>query len=683
MALALGASRRGATLIVASCFVAGMTAASLEAARGTAVAAAPVPAGEVGIAAVAVTDPHRFRDETAMLVRPMVVRQGGGWSAWEGPVLLLAGASDAVAGEYIMATGNIDPRLDVYRGRPVGGVMRAHDIRRLRDAANPVLAVGNLLRRRILGSLDEASRQPAGALLLGFLIGDVRMLPDSDAIALRASGLSHFVAVSGSNVALFLGAWWLVGGPLAYGPRRRALFGLAGLVVFVVLTRWEPSVVRAAVMAGLVLVANLTGRPITPWTALGGAVALSLGVAPGLAGDVGFALSAAATAGIICGAPLWRGRRPAVLWTVLGATVSAQLAVAPLLLVWFGSVPLLSPVANLLATPIVAAATMIGGAGAVIGWEPPVAAGTGLAGLVLIVARLTSDLPQLTAGWVLPSLGLLAVSIRFRSIRPVAFVVVAVATAIALLPPRLPRIATAHFLDVGQGDATLFRGPRGETILVDGGPDPTRLRILLADFGVRRIDLLVVSHGHADHIGGLFRLVESVAIGSIWHPAQTGTSALESLLNEAAAAGTPASSPPVGTSAVLGTFTVEVLAPKRKYAAINDGSLVVSVHAAGTTVVMAGDTERSAQSDLGPLRGDVLKVPHQGAATSDPVWLASSAPLLAVISVGENQFGHPSPEVIQVLEENGARVLRTDESGTITIPFDRVETMAAGLPSRP
>jgi ComEC/Rec2-related protein len=194
----------------------------------------------------------------------------------------------------------------------------------------------------VLGGLG-ATLSPARALVSGFLIGDVDALPDADAEALRAAGLSHFVAVSGSNVGLFLAAWWIVSGPLAWTPRRRAIAGLLGLAVFVVVTRCEPSVLRAAVMAGIVLGARLVGRVVAPWEALGWSVTLLVLIDGRLASRVGFQLSVAATAGILVGIPLWRERRPRFLWATLGATMAAQAAVAPLLLVHFGAVPLLAP----------------------------------------------------------------------------------------------------------------------------------------------------------------------------------------------------------------------------------------------------------------------------------------------------------------------------------------------------
>jgi competence protein ComEC len=675
-------ARRHPSLLLCSVgLLAGLLVGQAAEARAVATREAELPQGRVAMSAVVLTDPIDERGPSALMVPVRLLHQGE-WVAWRGPVLLLHGAPDNVmAGEIVVVDGVIERGRDSFRGRAIAGTMQARIAYRVAPAPNPLLAVGNLMRRHLLGSLDSAARSAPGALLTGFLIGDVSRLPDADNEALRLAGLSHFVAVSGSNVALFLAAWWIAGAPLRMGQRQRAIFGLLGIIVFALITRWEPSVVRASVMAGLVLVGRSAGRPITPFTALGGAVALSLLAAPDLSGNAGFGLSVAATAGIIVGAPLWVGLRPRLLWAVLGATISAQAAVAPLLLIWFGAVPLLAPLANLLAAPLVAAATAVGGVGAVLHLQALVDLGTGLAMAVLVIARTAGDLPQLDA----VHAALLAIpavlAVWMGPLRPVLLAIVAIVVVSSIAPPRPPEVATAHFLDVGQGDATLFVGSSGETILVDGGPDPALLRAHLRAFGVRRIDLLIITHHHADHTTGLVGLLSTVAVGMVWYPPQLGLgSSLDELIDGFDASGVPASVPNPGSRVRLGEFRVVVLAPLRAYASPNDGSIVADVQWRGVSVMMAGDIETYAQNDLGPLRSDVLKVPHQGAATSDLEWLAASAPAVAVISVGRNDFGHPSDLVVDTLEAAGSIVLRTDSSGTVTLRLDRF-ILSTGLPS--
>jgi competence protein ComEC len=315
--------------------------------------------------------------------------------------------------------------------------------------------------------------------------------------------------------------------------------------------------------------------------------------------------------------------------------MSAQVAVAPLLLLWFGSVPLMAPVTNLVAAPVVSASTAFGGIGAVFGIDWFVTVGTGLAAVVLAIARTAADLPQLgvAATGVLSIVGLIA--IRARWIRPLVAFGVALAVVIAVAPPGRPAEATVHFLDVGQGDATLFTGPSGEAILIDGGPDP-------------------------EGEGGPF----------------------DEVVAEVRASGSPVAIPEPGDEVVIGSLRVRVVAPQRRYANPNDGSVVVIVsEPSGATVVMSGDIEVPAQREVGLLLGDVMKVPHQGAATSDLEWLDRSAPRVAVISVGPNDYGHPSDEVIATLERAGAIVLRTDRDGTVSLPMAEAVRAATALAS--
>ena len=657
--------------MVAVVAAAGVSGA-LAAGRERAALEAEVPGGRAVLAGVAADDAAAWGDGERFILRPGYLGGPGGWQAWPGPRLAVSGpASGIAAGERVLVEGTIRPASFYTRTGPVSGVVEARRVERLGPAADPLFATGNLLRRRVLAGIGSLGSRPGAALLAGFLIGDTSGLGDADSEALRRSGLSHFVAVSGSNVALFLTAWWLASGPLGWGPRRRAVLGLTGLAVFVVATRWEPSVVRAATMAAIVLSARLAGRAVDGWTALGGSVTLLLLVSGGLAGDAGFQLSVAATAGVLAGGGLFRGRRPRWAWTALSATASAQAAVAPLLLIHFGAVPLFAPVTNVVAAPLVAGATAAGGIGVMSGVRPMTGLGVLAADAVLAVARFGRDLPQLGWGGVVVVAAGVATLALLPRLRPVLALAGALGIAGLTLPQGgPPDRPEAVFLDVGQGDAILLWGPAGEVILVDGGPDPAVLRRALLDRGVQRIDLLVVTHSHADHLSGLEEITRWAAVGRLWHSGQEGE-AFDALLEEMTAAGVPAEVPAVGWTAQVGAFRLDVLGPVRRYESLNDGSLVLRVTAGGATLLLPGDVEAAAQADLGPLPADVLKVPHQGAATSDLEWLAASAGGVAVITVGPNDFGHPASEVVAALEAAGAMVHRTDQEGDVVIVLDR------------
>lgn len=636
----------------------------LEAAQQRAVLESPLPAGRVRLFVEFRTDADAGGRSTA---EPRAIFGDGRWIEWRGPPLLVFDRPGTIAGTYQAVEGRLRSRPGLYRGAPVAAALDIDRDLTPAESAGVLHVTGNMLRDRVQATLGEPN--PGRALLAGFLIGDTTSVPPADVEALRKAGLSHFVAVSGSNVALFLAGWWLVTAPLALDPRLRAATGLVGLALFVVVTRAEPSVLRAAVMAGTLLLGRAANIPVDTWTALGGATTLLLLAEPALAGNAGFQLSVAATAGVLVGLAVAHGRTPRWLWMALAGTMGAQAAVAPLLLWHFGTVPLLAPVTNLLAAPLVSLATAVAGIAVVAGLEPLVGVAAVPADLVLAIARLGAGWPQ--AGRVEALIAAVGVAgLLRRGVRPLA-----VAFVIGSLLVASPGSASRPhpgvvFLDVGQGDAAIVFGPAGEVIVVDGGPDQRRFHEALDRYGVDGIDLLVVSHRHADHVTGLSGLIERVRVGELWHPPHRDVGdVLGAVIAAARMRHVPVATPEPGWRGYIGGVHVEVLGPRRRYASPNDESLVVRIDAGGPAVLFPGDVERFAQRDLGTAAADILKVPHQGAATSNPNWLADTGAVIAVVSVGPNNFGHPDGDILAGLSDAGMVVYRTDRDGDVVIPL--------------
>ncbi len=615
--------------------------------------------------------------EGQFLLEPHAVRVGDEWVRWVGPrvaVKMDGSAPRLAAGETVIVTGRLTSAGGRMVGRTFQGRLRARKVESVPGAEGPLTVTANLLRDRVSDGLASWESHPGAALVSGFLIGDTRQLSDVDYDVLRRAGLTHFVAVSGSNVALFLGLWWLVIGPLGGGPRRRAIFGLVGLAVFVVVTRWEPSVLRAAVMAGIFLASRAAGLPLSGWSALGVSVFGLLVWSAEMAGSVGFQLSVAATLGVMASTRAFPRIRPAFLGSAVSVTMGAQLAVAPLLLYHFGSVPVLSPIANVVAAPLVAAATATGGVGVLVGAEWITRLAVGLASVVLAIAHAAADWPQV--GWV--GFGVMMTGLwvlRYRAFRPAAVVALALFVIINIGHGGRPAGPAVVFLDVGQGDAILVFGSGGEVILLDGGPDPPELMAGLRRYDVDRIDLLILSHPHADHLAGFLGVIDRLEVGSFWHSGSPESGPQFDQLERALLAkGVPISVPPAHGRFGLGDIQIETFGPLRRYDNLNDQSIVIRLTLAGTSILLAGDAEALAQHELGEIPADILKVPHHGSATNDPDWLLASHATTAVIMVGENSFGHPDPLVLQTLVGAGLKVWRTDLDGDVVIRLPSQES---------
>lgn len=363
--------------------------------------AAPVAAHERIVAkGRLLTDPDgpRFVADALLRVETFVPVAGGAARRARRTVVLRASGADAgrlrvlAAGDDVEVEGDLQPlgpRDRRFRTRHAVGELRMRGLLAFAPPRAPHLVVAARIRSVLLRGLRPLPARERG-LLGGFLLGDTRDVPQGVVVDFRASGLTHLLAVSGANVAFVLA---LVGPLLRrLGLRGRFVGGLAVLLVFATATRFEPSVLRAGAMAAIAMAATLLGRPVAAPRLLALAVIALLLVDPFLLRSVGFQLSAGASAGIVLVArPL--GERlagPSWLREPLAVTVAAQVGVAPVLLTTFGGMPLVTPLANLLAVPVAEPLTVYGLlAAAVAGLlgraAPP------LATAVLVPARLMVD----------------------------------------------------------------------------------------------------------------------------------------------------------------------------------------------------------------------------------------------------------------------------------------------------
>ena len=512
-----------------------------------------------------------------------------------------------------------------------------------------------------------------GWLLSGMTLGLDQGLSEQAASAMQACGLTHLTAVSGANCAVLLVIVWWIGGWLALPRPPRVALSAVVLAAFVVIVGSEPSVVRAAAMATLALIGALVGGRKAAAHVLQIAVIALLLIDPWLAYSVGFMLSIAATAGLI--ALLERGP--------LAATVAAQVATMPILLAIGASVGPQSVLANVVVTPFAAVIPVLGLISLVL---PPVAGlGRLLCEIVLWVAGwdLFAPLPWL-GGWMGVGLAAVLALVVFTLGRSHLVVVAVALFGIVSLTVRWadawpPKDWWLVACDVGQGDGFVVRDGAA-TIVVDTGPDPQLMDACLDRLHITSISLLVLTHFHADHVGGLAGVVHGRQVSQVWvSPCHDPPETFQDVLPQLQ--GLPTSVPTPGTQAQVGGLHVSVLWPQRLINAgsvPNNASVSFYLTSARGTVAFFGDVEQEAQQAIlasgEPLRADVVKVPHHGSADFDADLPTAVRPRIALIGVGENSFGHPTPEAVMAWSAVGAQVFATQGNGDIALTADGVAT---------
>jgi len=557
-----------------------------------------------------------------------------------------------------------------------------------------VFGVASALRRGFVDDVVRGLPDPGGGLLPGLSVGETSAVSDELDAQMKASSLSHLTAVSGSNCSLVVGLAYAACALCRLGRRTR--IAVAGIVLagFVVLVTPEASVIRAAAMSAIAMFALLLGRRGAGTAVLALAVTALIAADPWLATSFGFLLSAAATGALLLLAePLARGLGrwiPRALALGIAVPLAAQLVCGPIIVLFAPEVALYGVVANMIAGPAAPIATVLGLLACIAQPISPLALGAAAiawlpAAWVAQTAATFAALPAARLGWGEGWLGFLLLALVGAScvavicrVRPVwfrkacggalALIVGAGAGSVALAgvagPLTAPQGWSIALCDVGQGDAVLLRSA-GRTAVVDTGPDAAAFERCLARLGVDEIDLAFLTHFDADHVTGVPAL-EGRARTIIHGPVSE-----QSDLDEARAVTSDVREGFAGQSGVLGDAHWRILWPRagsRAFEPGNDTSLVIQISGPDLpSTLLLGDLGEDAQQllasagELGPV--DVVKVSHHGSRDQSPALYAAISPRIALIGVGENDYGHPHPDLLATLARSGAAVARSDTDG--------------------
>ncbi|WP_155850213.1 ComEC/Rec2 family competence protein [Arthrobacter sp. Br18] len=562
-----------------------------------------------------------------------------------------------------------------------------------------------------------------GGLLPGMAIGDRTGLDESLAEAMKTTGLTHLTAVSGANCSYVLAFVFLVARSARLPRPWAAAAALAALAGFVLLVRPEPSVLRAAVMGSIGVLAVLSGRGRLSLSLLFLSIITLLAADPWLHSSYAFILSVSATAGLVVAGPYLAARLSSILPSfaaqLLAVPITAQLFCTPVLVLLQPTLPLYSVPANVAAAPLVPVITVAGmlAIGALV-LLPPAAVPFLIVGQVgttwvAAVARLLQNAPHASVPWlggpagaVLTGVLCLAVVLAFvfgpalvragrramPSIRPPPWVIllgggcgIGLVLVMILLPEGDDRTGgwVLAACDVGQGDSFVLQTGKGRAVVIDAGPDPGAVDSCLSALSVDVVEVLVLTHLHNDHYAGIAGVADGRRIDAIFY-SSAESELPRAVLDAAEAAGTEPVRIAAGHAFRAGGTEFSVLWPPRDAVPVdeNDASAVLraDVGSPGHTlsILLTGDIEETASAamlarnpELTEQGIDVLKVAHHGARNGGSAMIEALRPKVALISVGKgNDYGHPHPATISTLDTQGTVIARTDQLGSFTLAMN-------------
>ncbi|MFZ4108604.1 MAG: ComEC/Rec2 family competence protein [Candidatus Planktophila sp.] len=645
----------------------------------------------VVVMAQVVTDPSlTMTGNYSFIARAIYVQSGQGSYAMRVPIRVItprASVLDLLPGQSFSSTARI---VDSKEGRVGALVLIDDDVKVITQASSwaKSLAAIRYGLRNLSGDGD------AGALIPGMVLGDTAKQSVEFKNAMKRSGLMHLVAVSGANFAIVSSfVLWCMQFIFRRMKLRLSATAIA-LLCFIALVRPSPSVLRAAAMAAVLLIAQGTNRGRDSLPALGFAIGAVVVGDPWQARDAGFALSVMATAGLLLFAPVVVEKlsryMPEKLAQALAPPTAAIVFCSPVLVSLSGYLSPISIIANLLAAPAVGPITILGFIAALLSPIAPALSSIIIwcirfpAGFIAAVARGSAQFPVFTLrtgsiGFLIVALFTLTLWLFKKYMKAISICTLVLIVALTWMQ-RWPagdwQVANC---DIGQGDSMVLNLGNHRAILIDTGPDPALEDRCLKALGIDEISLLILSHFHADHVGGISGALKNRTVSTVWI-----SSNAEPILESAHVFSLLKSAhiflPQRGFVAQVGEYTMRVLWPASgthifasmpgEGSAINNSSIAVLIASSELTLFAAGDLEPPAQheliGDITPV--DIYKVCHHGSRYQDSELMRTLHPQIAVISVGaKNMYGHPATQTIDALARLGAHIVRTDISGSISI----------------
>lgn len=571
---------------------------------------------------------------------------------------------------------------------------------------------GYAIKNKVVDIISFSLDKNQAGLLEGMLIGYKDGLDENAFKAFSKAGLTHIMVASGMNIAFIIMPFTFIFKKLRLSNFKANIITIFILILFVFVTGFSASVVRAVIMGIIILAGRIIMREPEIYTSISASALIILIINPYTLFDIGFQLSFGATLSLVLFYPriksFTEGKYiPNVVSDTLAATVAAQLGVIPVTLYYFNNFSTFSIISNILVVPLVEFVTIIGFImvftgllniylAVIIGYI-----NNTFLSFILFITEVTAKIPFSLLKLPTPTLGMVLFyylfiiymfkgrnyfkAKKYTKHLKRAFVILTIIIfgAKALIPKPLE----ITFLDVGQGDSTFIKTAHGTKILIDGGGREANSKSkfdigesvmipYILDRGTKKVDIVIASHGHSDHTEGLEAVLRELSVGTVIVPETDGKGfgKINSICKDKNISIIKCKQ---GDRINLDNETVlEVLNPlPYKIDSIakedlNESSLVLKLVYKNAKVLFTGDSglpseERMLQQGL-DLKADIIKVGHHGSpGSSSKDYIMAVKPKYGIIPVGRNNFGHPSQFVIDTFEKQGARLFRTDESGAV------------------
>jgi DNA internalization-related competence protein ComEC/Rec2 len=635
-----------------------------------------------------------------------------------------------IAGDRVRLSAQVVPPSEYWNFKAPFSVayMKTRDLHALGSTKSPSLVehLGpgrrsvpfrwiSRLRRTCLDLIERSFADPGrpggispeGAVFEALVLGERSRMDEATTRDLQKSGLFHLFAISGAHIAIVSALLFFLFRAFRIAERPSYLLLLLLLVFYGFLVEGRASVIRAVVMAAAFIIGKLLWKDVHLLNTISLSALGILFVRPFQLFDAGFQLTFAATLGLILFFPSIRAalpRLPFKIEELFALSVAAQMAVLPIIAATFHRVIFSGLILNLIGIPLVTVVMAAGYVFLPLSFVFPFAAGIAASGLSFLLrilldsTRLLDGLPFLSSRVPTPPgpvvaayyvfLLLLLLPARFVRLRRFSFAGFAAALIVLTTHPFPADVKdlTVTVIDVGQGESVLVEFPGSEKMLVDGGGLPTGtfdigehvVSPFLWNKGIKKIDRLVLTHPHPDHLNGLAAVARNFSIGEFWEGTPAPEDARYRALREELG-GVPVRGVGRGFNHNLGGVDIAVLAPAETSGAKapgNDSSIVLRLIYGSTAFLLTGDIGRDVEREIlaagFDVRAQVLKAPHHGSdSSSTEEFLEAVRPEVIVVSAGRgNRMGLPHPAVLDRFGKCGARVLGTDRQGAVEIRSD-------------